>query len=345
MLRPGIGYIDLSNGFNYTTADELSVALKELHQQGMNSLILDLRDNSGGILDQSVKVAEKFLPFGSTIVAQSGRYRIDNRVWNSTNKTSENLPLVVLVNENSASASEIVAGALQDHDRALIIGEKTFGKGLVQSIINLPYGSGLTLTTARYFTPSGRSIQRDYEHTDNYDYFNHKVNLSEQDKNKTIAKTATGRKVFGGDGISPDEPVKKNNLTASQIQMLDPIFFFVRDLISGRISGFENYKSQNIPKSYGQRVKSTDAPIPDQLITAFTSFVEQDISLKKVMNNLAKERNFIKLRLRYNIIMANYGSVSANQVLIEEDPQVGKAVEVLPDARLLALTAKKRLAK
>jgi len=343
ILRPGIGYLDLSNGFNYTTADELSVALKELHAQGMNSLILDLRDNPGGILDQSVKVAEKFLPIGSTIVAQRGRYGIDNRVWNSANKTAENLPLVVLVNENSASASEIVAGALQDHDRALIIGEKTFGKGLVQSIINLPYGSGLTLTTARYFTPSGRSIQRDYEHIDNYDYFNHKVNLSEQDKNKTAAKTASGRKVFGGDGISPDETVKKMNLTAFQIQMLDSLFFFARELVNGGIGGFENYKSQNISNPYGQRVKPTDAPVTDELLAAYTSFIAQDISLKKLLPNLVKERNFIKLRLRYNLIMAYYGSVSANQVLIEEDSQVGKAVESLPSARLLAVAGRKNL--
>ena len=343
ILRPGIGYIDLSNGFNYTTADELSIALKELHEQGMNSLILDLRDNPGGILDQSVKVAEKFLPNGSTIVAQRGRYRIDNRVWNSTNKSAENLPLVVLVNENSASASEIVAGALQDHDRALIIGEKTFGKGLVQSIINLPYGSGLTLTTARYFTPSGRSIQRDYQHTDSYDYFNHKVSLSEVEKNKTAAKTATGRKVFGGDGIAPDEMVKKPNLTLQQIQMLDSLFFFSRELINGRIRGFENYKSHDISNSYGQRIKPTDAPVSEELLAAYISYSEQNGFSRKVNPHLIKEQNFIRLRLRYNLILANFGSVSANQVLIEDDLQIGKAVEVLPNARLLNLTARKNL--
>jgi carboxyl-terminal processing protease len=341
ILRPSIGYIDLTNGFNYTTADELSVSLKELHRQGMNSLILDLRDNPGGILDQAVKVAEKFLPAGNTIVAQRGRFRIDNRVWNSANKTAENLPLVILANENSASASEIVAGALQDHDRALIIGEKTFGKGLVQSIINLPYGSGLTLTTARYFTPSGRSIQRDYQNTNLYDYFNHKVNLNEQDKNKTPAATVTGRKVYGGDGISPDEAVKKINLTAYQVQTLDPVFFFVRELVNGRIRGFENYKAQSSQNLYGQRVKPTDAPVTDELFSAFITFTAQDIFWKKTLPNPDKERNFIKSRLRHNLVMAYFGSVSANQVLIEEDSQVAKAVEILPSARQLALAARK----
>jgi carboxyl-terminal processing protease len=342
ILRQGVGYIDLSNGFNYTTADELNVTLKELHRQGMNSLILDLRDNTGGILDQAVKVTEKFLPAGSTIVSQRGRFRIDNRTWNSANKTAENLPLVVLVNGSSASASEIVAGALQDHDRALIIGEKTFGKGLVQSIINLPYNSGLTLTTARYLTPSGRSIQRDYQHTDIYDYYNHKASLSEQDKNKTAAATVTGRKVYGGDGIAPDEIVKKPNLTAHQMQMLDPIFFFVRDVVSGRVRGFENYKTQSKTNLYGQRVKSGDAVVTDELYAAFKSFIAREVSWKNVLPALETERNFIKLRLRHNLVTAFYGIVTANQVLIEEDAQVAKALEVLPSAQQLALSARKK---
>ena len=342
ILRQGVGYIDLSNGFNYTTADELNVTLKELHRQGMNSLILDLRDNTGGILDQAVKVTEKFLPAGSTIVSQRGRFRIDNRTWNSANKTAENLPLVVLVNGSSASASEIVAGALQDHDRALIIGEKTFGKGLVQSIINLPYNSGLTLTTARYLTPSGRSIQRDYQHTDIYDYYNHKASLSEQDKNKTAAATVTGRKVYGGDGIAPDEIVKKPNLTAHQMQMLDPIFFFVRDVVSGRVRGFENYKTQSKTNLYGQRVKSGDAVVTDELYAAFKSYVAREVSWKNLSPLLETDRNFIKLRLRHNLVTAFYGIVTANQVLIEEDAQVAKALEVLPSAQQLALSARKK---
>ncbi|HLM02295.1 MAG TPA: S41 family peptidase, partial [Pyrinomonadaceae bacterium] len=182
LLRPGIGYIDLSNGFNYTTVEELETALEDLRQQGMTSLVLDLRDNPGGILEQSVKVAEKFLPAGNTIVTQRGRFAIDNRAWKSNNRAAENFPLVVLVNGGSASASEIVAGALQDYDRALIVGENTFGKGLVQSIINLPAGTGLTLTTAKYYTPSGRSIQRDYSSGNLYDYFRHKAGFEERRK-------------------------------------------------------------------------------------------------------------------------------------------------------------------
>ncbi|MGB5015106.1 MAG: S41 family peptidase, partial [Pyrinomonadaceae bacterium] len=160
IIRPGIGYIALTDGFNYTTNDEFNSAMLRLKRQGMRSLVLDLRGNPGGIVDQAVKVVEKFLPVRSVIVTQKGRSRLDNRVWRSTNPTPETMPLVVLVDENSASASEIVAGAMQDQDRALIVGERTFGKGLVQSVLDLPAGSGLTLTTARYLTPAGRSIQR-----------------------------------------------------------------------------------------------------------------------------------------------------------------------------------------
>ena len=339
LLRSGIGYVDLTEGFNYTTADELSAALKELHAQGMKSLILDLRGNPGGILNQSVKVAENFLPDGSQIVSQRGRFRIDHRTWNSANKNAETLPLVVLVDESSASASEIVAGALQDYDRAMIVGEKTFGKGLVQSVINLPYGSGLTLTTARYFTPSGRSIQRAYENAGLYEYFNHKARLSEQEKNKTAARTVTGRIVFGGDGILPDETIKSEKLSASQIELLDPIFFFAAEVANGKIKDFENYKITTRASRYGRRIKPSDYPVTDELFAAFRSFVAQNAEWKSMLPKIENESPFLKTRLRYNLIMAAFGSVSANQVLTEQDVQVAKAIEFLPRAGQLALAA------
>lgn len=338
IIREGIGYIDLSEGFNYTTAEELTVALDELHKQGMKSLILDLRENTGGILDQAVKVAEKFLPAGSVIVTQRGRFAIDNRVWRSVNKFAETMPLVVLVNGSTASASEIVSGAMQDYDRALIIGENTFGKGLVQSIIDLPYGSGLTLTTAKYYTPSGRSIQRDYSKSSLYDYFNHKISISEQ--SKTESKTLTGRKVFGGDGISPDEIVKNPALTDSEAKLLDPIFFFSSELASGKVNGFENYKISGLIE-YGQRIRPVDYPVSDEIFNKFKNFINQKNEWKNLSSNLENEKGFIKTRIRYNMITAAFGTVSANQVLSEEDKQVAKAVEVLPRAQQLAMLATK----
>ncbi len=342
VLRSGIGYIDLSQGFNYTTIDELNVALADLKEQGMTSLILDLRGNPGGILDQAVKVAEKFLPAGSTIVTQRGRFKIDNRTWISENVSPENIPLILLVNENSASASEIVAGAMQDYDRALIIGEKTFGKGLVQSVINLPYQSGLTLTTAKYYTPSGRSIQRDYSDGSLYDYFNHKVSLSETNKNVPASRTITGRKVFGGDGILPDDVVKTPELSHNQINLLDPLFYFSRELVGGRIKGFENYKVGGQIK-FGQRIRSGEFIISDELFTAFENFTVNNRQVP--VKTVESEKSFIKLRLRYNLATATYGNVAAAQVLIEDDPQIAKAVEALPRAGQLALSARKNMQK
>jgi carboxyl-terminal processing protease len=344
LLRQGIGFIDLSNGFNYTTADELNAALTALHEQGMTSLILDLRGNPGGILDQAVKVAEKFLPNGDTIVSQRGRYRIDNRVWKSANRNAEKIPLVVLVDEQSASASEIVAGALQDYDRALIVGETTFGKGLVQSVIDLPYKSGLTLTTAKYYTPSGRSIQRDYSKINTYDYFNHKTPLTETEKKNFAAKTVTGRKVFGGDGITPDEVIKDSDLNQTQIDLLDPLFFFSRELVNGRIKGFENYKITR-PNNYGQRIRPVDYPVTDELFSIFKSYISKEKDWKITSEQILAEKAFFKTRLRYNLITAAFGNVASNQVLIEDDPQVAKAVETLPRAGQLALSVKKNSQK
>ncbi len=340
LLRRNIGYVDMTEGFNYTTMEELNVALKDLHEQGMKSLILDLRGNSGGILEQAVRVAEKFLPAGSTVVTQRGRLPIDNRIWKSGNKSAETLPLIVLVDNGSASASEIVAGAMQDYDRALIIGENTFGKGLVQSVINLPYGAGLTLTTAKYFTPSGRSIQRDYSNGNTYDYFNHKANLTESEKNKFANKTVTGRKIYGGDGITPDEIVKNAELNLSQTALLDPLFFFTREVTGGRVKGFENYQI-NTAIRFGHRIRTSDYAISDELFAAFKKFTTTNRNWTNVEGNLDAQKIFIKTRLRYNLATAAYGSVAANQVLIEEDSQVAKAVEALPRAQQLASNAQK----
>lgn len=251
------------------------------------------------------------------------------------------MPMVVLVDGDSASASEIVAGALQDFDRAFIIGEKTFGKGLVQSIFNLPYRSGLTLTTAKYYTPSGRSIQRDYSNVNLYDYYNHKdLQTAENEQNRPVAFTMIGRKVYGGDGILPDEIVKEKGLNADEAKLLDPIFFFSRELVGGKLNGFENYKVSGQTR-YGERIRPIDFPVTDDLIKAFKEFAKKEDFRKINPEKLEAETAFIKNRLRFNLIMAAFGSVSANQVLIEEDEQISKAVEALPRAEQLALSAKK----
>lgn len=340
ILRPGVGYISLSEGFNYTTAQEFDVAMRELKRQGMRALLLDLRNNPGGIVDQAVKIAERFLPAGTLILTQKGRTRIDNRVWKSTNVNADAMPLVVLVNSDTASASEIVAGAFQDDDRALIVGEKTFGKGLVQSVLDLPSGSGLTLTTARYLTPSGRSIQRDYSKLDLRDYYNHKSALTAIDKPFFEARTATNRKVYGGDGIQPDEEVKVPAITRTQARLIDPLFFFAREVAQGRILGTEHYRAQQ--PTIGKRILAGEMQINETLVAAFNEFTLKTFS-GFTADDLQTNAAFIKLRLRYNLVTAAYGTTSADQILIEDDPQVARGLETLPrSAELARLAAKAR---
>jgi len=169
-IRPGVGYIDMTRGFNSDTNDGLQAALEYLHAQGMTSLVLDLRNNPGGLLDQAIEVARTFLPAGQIIMSQKGRNGMNDRIYTSNKTNPDRVPLVILINEYSASASEIVAGAVQDHDRGLIVGQTSFGKGLVQTIMRLDYGAGMTLTSAYYYTPSGRLIQRDYSDGSWYNY-------------------------------------------------------------------------------------------------------------------------------------------------------------------------------
>lgn len=338
LIRPEVGYIELSKGFNYTTFEELNSAFEQLKKQGMSSLILDLRDNPGGIVDQAVKVAGKFLQNGQVIVSQSGRFAIDSRMFKANNKTTENIPLIVLVDENSASASEIVAGALQDHDRALLVGTKTFGKGLVQSVIDLPRGYGLTLTTAKYLTPSGRLIQRDYSSVSNYDYFNHKISST----NSKASKTDTGRLVYSGDGITPDEIVEHPKFSTFELSLIDPIFLFANEMVNGRVKGFEDFKVTT-PIQYGHRVRPSDFQIVDGLLNKFQEFLQNQQNIAVSKTQIDEYKNFITSRIRYNLATASFGNVAANQVLIENDLQIAKAINSLPRAQNLALAAQKIL--
>lgn len=351
MLRPGVGYIDMTRGFNYTTADELQAALDDLHAKGMTSLVLDLRGNPGGFLDQAIHVAEKFLQRGQVILTQKGRRPFNDRSYEANNGTPDPTPLVILVNNGTASASEIVAGAMQDHDRALIVGQTSFGKGLVQSIIPLENGGGLTLTSAKYYTPSGRLIQRDYSNGGFYDYYTRGGSIRREQNNQPKkpagpeSHTDTGRTVYGGGGITPDEAVKARTVSMVQARLqVGPNFFFARELVNGRIPGFDSYKWQN-PIDFSHNLQPTDFPITDALFKAFKDFVAREPSWKYLVPQLDRNRPFIELELRRNLLTAAYGTVTANRVFISrdskevDDPQVAKALDVLPRARQLAMTA------
>jgi len=345
VLRPGVGYVDMTRGFNYSTTEELQAALETLHAKGVSSLVLDLRNNPGGFLDQAIHVAEVFLPSDQLILTQKGRNGLRDNTYESKNSAPELTPLVILINENTASASEIVAGAMQDHDRALIVGKTSFGKGLVQSIIPLEYGAGLTLTSAKYYTPSGRLIQRDYSNGGFYDYYTHggSIRLDEQNKldkpSGPEKKTDTGRAVYGGGGISPDENVAARIVTAGQRRLLNPIFVFTRELTNGRIPRFEAYKVQR-PIDFHHDFQATDFAMTDELFKAFKEFMSNDPAFKPMIALLGHNRSFIELQIRFNVVTAAYGRVMAERVFTaNDDPQVAKAVEVLPRARDLATAA------
>jgi carboxyl-terminal processing protease len=357
MIRPGVGYIDMTRGFNYDTAQGLQDALSALHQRGMTSLVLDLRNNPGGFLDQAIRVAEIFLPTGQRILTQKGRSGLNDHTYDANCPTDsygnrrckesepDRTPLVILVNEYTASASEIVAGAMQDHDRALIVGQTSFGKGLVQSIIPMDYGTGLTLTSAKYYTPSGRLIQRDYSDTGWYNYISRGGTLRDNttDQNKPAgpaSRTDTGRPVYGGGGITPDEPVKPQLLTNLQVRLRDPLFFFAREVTNGRMPGLDRYKVDGAIQ-FEHTLAPNDFPMNDMVFNAFKDYVAKDANWKVFTPQLDRNRAFIEQQLRYQLATAAFGTVAALQVLTKDDPQIAKAVEVVPRARDLAMAARR----
>lgn len=341
MIQPSVGYIAMTGGFNTTTADEFKRALSELHSQNMQALILDLRGNPGGLVRQAVAVANTFLREGQLVLRQQGRTRGSNYEHAANNPNPDNTPIVLLVNRGSASAAEILAGALQDHDRALIVGENTFGKGLVQNPFPLEYGSALMLTIAKYYTPSGRLIQRDYSNSGYYDYYTNGGSLREEKSQQPTgpkSKTDMGRTVYGGGGIMPDEIVKPIYLNSVQQKLNNPVFAFALELSFGRVKGFENYKVDK-PIEFNRDIKATDYPITDQLFAAFKTFVASRPNFKITAAQAEKERAYIERQLRTELVTAAYGTTTSYQVFNLVDPQIMKAIEIIPRAKELAQAA------
>jgi carboxyl-terminal processing protease len=355
MIRPGTGYIGLTGGFQRSSDEELSKAMKRLQEQGMRQLVLDLRGNPGGLLDQAIDVASEFLPRGEVVVSVKGRSEYSDQVtYKSTGSDPTTVPLVVLINRNSASASEIVAGAIQDHGRGLIVGETSFGKGLVQRIFQLPFNTGLTLTTARYYTPYGRSLQRDYSSGSLYDYYTR----HDQTENQAPAnsgnieaplalasptphphsgpavQTAAGRVFYGGGGITPDIEVKEPANTAAKLRIAEAAFQFTRQLVAGVVPGLESYRVDRV--QYGKNAKQTDFPVTDRVLEAFRNFVRTQPELQVQPAQIDEDLEFAKLRLREEIVTAAFSNDAGARVLLDSDVQVLRAVEALPDAKRLA---------
>jgi carboxyl-terminal processing protease len=349
MLRPGVGYVAMTGGFNLTTADEFDQALKFLHGKGMNMLVLDLRGNRGGLLIQAVRVANTFLQRGQMIVTQKGRFRDSSQAYAAVNENPDSVPIVVLVNGETASAAEIVAGALQDHDRALVVGETTFGKGLVQFPFQLDYDSALLLTIAKYFTPSGRLIQRDYSNGGFYNYY-FPGGLAADKNNQANPQagpeshTDTGRAVYGGGGISPDEVVKPGTISAGERHLRDILFAFSLELTAGRVQAFEDYKVQRAIE-FDHDLVDEDYPVTDALFRELKKFAVNKPIYKVTADQLDKSRTFAERQLRYNLLSAAYGFRTATQVFNDGDPQIARAVDAMPRARELALAASRARAR
>ena len=363
IIRPGTGYIGLTGGFQRSSDDELREAMKKLGSQGMRQLILDLRGNPGGLLDQAIDVASEFLPRGLVVVSVKGRTEYSEPiVYKSNGAEPATVPLVVLINRNTASASEIVAGAIQDHGRGLIVGETSFGKGLVQRIFQLPFNTGLTLTTARYYTPYGRSLQRDYSSGSLYDYYTRHEGGDDQAQPSAspdhrnlesplalasptphpntgpAVTTAAGRVFYGGGGITPDIEVREPANTPGRLRIAEAAFHFTRQLSAGQVATLESYRVERV--QYGKNPRPNDFPISDRVVEAFREFVRTHPDFQVTSAEIEEELEFAKLRLRQEIITAGFSNDAGARVLLDSDVQIIRALDALPDARRLAESTK-----
>ena len=342
MIRPGIGYINMNGGFNQTTYTEFVQAMRQLRAAGMQQLVLDLRNNGGGLVSQAYRVANAFLSEGQIIFSQKGRMEgATDPPYRSVNRTPDRSPIVMLVNRNTASASEILAGALQDHDRALIVGEDTFGKGLVQNPFQLEYGSMLLLTIAKYETPSGRLIQRDYSNGDLYNYYTEGGSFRDDNSEKpkgSESKTDTGRTVYGGGGINPDVAIKpqtiSNERARVQSKIAVPVFGFSLDLVVGKVKGLETYKVDK-PITFDYDIKTTDFPVTESVFAAFRQYAVDKYKIPAAQ--IDREREFVERMLRTELITAAFGTQTSTQVFNEYDSQLLKAIDLLPQAKQLAM--------
>ncbi|HVT03128.1 MAG TPA: S41 family peptidase [Thermoanaerobaculia bacterium] len=327
MVRPGVGYIRIKD-FTYTTVRELDDAIARLQKEGMTKLLLDLRQNPGGLLDAAVGVSDHFIDKGQMIVYTKGRAADSSQEYTAPGKHQRlTLPLVILINRGSASASEIVAGTIQDHDRGLIVGETSWGKGLVQSVYTLQYGAGLALTTSKYYTPSGRNIQRDY--TSFYDYYvadvaDDATRQPEPPKGAKVYTTDIGRKVFGGGGITPDVVVKPRELsrTVQLLEVRSAIFNFAVDYFA---------KHPGVSKDF-----TVSAPIMEEFVQYASSKEVASVSeIRKALGSQL-DRDYLERALRAEIVAAKFGYDASYPIRLQGDDQVARALELFPAAEKLA---------
>jgi len=322
-IKPGIAYIDIEQ-FNENTSHELEDAFKKLDERKIQGLILDLRANPGGLLNEGVSVAGRFLKRGQTVVSHRGRTSPEKPYMAGNGSSSRNYPIVIVVDRYSASAAEIVAGALQDHDRAWIFGDNTFGKGLVQTVFPLSESTGLALTTAKYYTPSGRLIQRDYSSGSFYDYYFRKD--IDQKNMQDARMTDSGRTVYGGAGIAPDEKFSQT-YNKFQIELL-------------RKQAFREY----LPKYF--TTHETKLPAnwsPDAAMMAEFHKFSLDLEAQFTEAEWAENLEWTRTQLKREALITADSLDASLRYAIETDPTILKAIESLPKAQALLDKAKKQM--
>lgn len=330
MLTDDVGYLQISD-FNRSTGEEVANALEELEGLGMERLVVDLRNNGGGLLDQAILVSDQFLPEGAKIVETRGRTRDSFQVYRSTDRYEElDLPVVVLVNRGTASAAEILSGAIQDHDVGIVVGTPTWGKGLVQTVYNLSYGAGLALTTAKYYTPSGRLIQRDYSSF--YDYYNYDPLSAEGEEGEgatvppdEIFYTDIGREVYGGGGITPDVVVELEDIPEMAQYMLARNAFF----------------DYAVELNNRNPVRDRDWQPPADLLERFGEWLvtEGVADQEQVDEALADDemRDYARLQIHAEIFNSAWGQEARHRILSQGDEQIQQALDQLGRAgQLLA---------
>ena len=325
-VKPGIAYLDI-NLFNENTSHEMEEQLNRLGENKIQGLVLDLRGNPGGLLNEGVEVAGHFLKKGMAIVKHRGRTSPEKVFTARRASSGREYPIVVLVDRQTASAAEIVSGALQDHDRGWIFGENTFGKGLVQTVFPLAENAGLALTTYHYYTPSGRLIQRDYSNISFVEYYTHK-NLETRNMND-VKMTDSGRTVYGGGGISPDEKYQATKLNKFQID------------IKFRKEAFFHYA----PKFFAERGSSKlpqDWTPDNAAMDAFHKFALKE-KVEFTEGEWIENLDWLKRELRQEVYITAFGKEASDRVGIENDPTVQKGIEAMPKAKQLIDSAKKML--
>lgn len=334
MIAPGTGYVRLQD-FSETTNDELGVALGKLQSAGMERLVLDLRDNPGGPLDQAIAVASRFLKKNQVVVSTRGRVRGSDETYRTEEQGNTTTPLIVMINRNSASASEIVSGAMQDHDRGLLVGETTFGKALVQGVYRISNGAGLALTTGRYYTPSDRMIQRPWDAAfDDYVTYTYRdQEPAREHKPADLKYTAGGRKVYSGGGVEPD------HFIAGPIEGFNPSRFsrMLRD--RGAFVGFaERFTKEGdarpAAKSVAVHKVASGWTVTDAMVDEFKEFVASQrvrIDEDAFKNDVA----FIKAMIRFEVDVDLFGVEEARRNLSRVDPQLQQALGYFDEARQL----------